>query len=216
MNISARTGKALYWFFSFVVVALAFRWALPGGVTVNIPAMAHHIEDGRAVWLYLHMLGSLVPMALIPFQISDRFRMKHKRLHKWMGWASVAGIVVGGLTLLPLTLHIPVPAWGRFGFALAGMLWFAAGMIGLYFIAVRRDLKRHKFWMTMTAVIIFGAVTQRFALPIWISMGFEWKIAYSLSAYSGWTVNLSLYFLWKNRRSIRAALGGARATAGGR
>lgn len=212
MNLTARTGKTLYWFFSFVVVLLALRW-IPGGVVKNIPPMAHHIEDGRAAWLYLHMLGSLVPMALIPFQISDRFRMKHKRLHKWMGWAAVSGIIVGGLSLLPLTLHIPVPAWGKFGFALAGMLWFTAGMIGLYFIAVRRDLKRHKFWMTMTAVIIFGAVTQRMALPIWIGMGFEWKIAYSLSAYSGWTVNLSLYFLWKNRQRLFARLRAPRPAA---
>jgi len=202
-----RIGRILYWFFSGVVVVLAFRWALPGGVTVNIPHMTHHIEDGRAVWLYLHMISSLVPMAFIPFQITDRFRMKHKTLHKWMGWASVVGIFIGALTLLPLTLYTLVPAWGKFGFALSGMIWFVMGMIGLYYIAIRRNLVLHKKWMTLTAVVIFGAVTQRFALPVWITFGFEWKIAYSLSAYSGWSVNLSLYYLWKNRSRLKALFG---------
>jgi predicted membrane protein DUF2306 len=196
-----KTARVLYWFFSFVVVVLALRW-IPGGVAKSIPVMEYHL-DSRAALLYLHMLGSLVPMAFIPFQINNRFRMKHQQLHRWMGMASIIGIYVGGLTLLPLAAYIPVPTWGRFGFMLAGSLWMAAGTVGLYFIR-KRNIKLHRWWMMITAAIIFGAVTQRFALPIWITIGFDWKIAYSLSSFSGFTVNLTAFFLWQYRRKIGA------------
>jgi len=197
------TARALYWFFSFVVVILAIRW-VPNGVANTMPEMAYHMES-RQVLLYLHMIASLFPMAFIPFQINNKFRTKNQQLHRWMGWASIIGIYVGGLSLLPLAAYIPVPGWGRFGFMLAGSLWMAAGTVGLYFI-LKRNLKLHRWWMMITAAIIFGAVTQRFALPIWITVGFDWKTAYSLSAYSGFTVNLTAFFLWQYRRAIRSFL----------
>lgn len=203
MTISARI---FYWFFSFVVVALAFRWALPGGVAANIPAMDYHLQDRKAL-LYLHMIGSLIPMAFIPFQIWNGFRMKRPAMHRWMGRASVLGIYVGGLSLIPLAVYIPVPDWGRFGFMLAGSLWMAAASVGLYYIIVKRNMRLHRWWMMITAAIIFGAVTQRFALPIWITVGFDWKIAYSLSAYSGFSFNLTLFFLWQYRKKIGVMLG---------
>ncbi len=204
MNKSATTGRALYWFFSAVVVVLAFRW-VPFGVDWTIPAMAYHMES-RAPLLYFHMIASAVPMAFIPFQISNKFRMRHTQLHRYMGWASMAGIYLGGLTLFGLVPYINIPVWGQAGFFSSGLLWVGAGTIGLYHI-LNRNTQKHRWWMMITATILFGAVTQRLALPIWISVGFPFKIAYSLSPWTAWTVNLALFFLWQYRRKWTAALG---------
>ena len=199
-----RIGRALYWFFSFVVVVLAFRW-VPTGVEKAIPAMAYHLGK-RDIYLYTHMMASAVPMALIPFQVSARFRARHLRLHRWMGWAALAGIYVGGLALFPLAAAQPLPAWGRAGFMVSGVIWLTAASIGLWFLLVRRDIRRHRWWMLITAAVIFGAVTQRLMLPVWIGTGQPFKVAYSLSAWSAWPINLSLFFAWQYRAKLRALL----------
>jgi len=197
----AKTGKTLYWFFSFVVVALAFRW-LDGGVIAAIPAMAYHLPD-QAGLLYTHMVASAVPMALIPFQLWTKFRMRHKTTHRIMGWLSVVGIYLGGLTLIPLALHIPIPGWGQAGFVLAACIWMGTATVGLYFIRARNQ-RLHRWWMMITATVIFGAVTQRLALPFWISMGFDFRHAYSLSPWTAFSLNLVLFFAYQYRRTLRA------------
>ncbi len=198
-----KTLLILYWFFSFVVVALAFRW-VPFGVKYSIPAVAYHMED-RFVLLYFHMVASAVPMAFIPFQIWTKFRVRRLRLHRWMGWLSIVGVYLGGASLIPLALYIPVPGWGQAGFIVAALLWMSAATVGLYFIR-RRNQRLHRWWMMITATIIFGAVTQRLALPFWISLGFSHKYAYSLSPWTAFTLNLSLFFLYQYRRRILSFL----------
>jgi len=198
-----KTARILYWFFSFVVVGLAFRW-VPFGVEYSIPAVAYHLPE-RAGLLYFHMVASAIPMAFIPFQIWNKFRMKRLWLHRWMGWASLVGIYLGGVSLIPLALHIPLPGWGQAGFVLAALLWMGAGSIGLYYMR-KRNQRLHRWWMMITATIIFGAVTQRIALPFWISFGYSHKIAYSLSPWSAFSLNLTLFFIYQYRGKIRAVL----------
>ena len=214
MNKLRITGRGLYWFFSFVVVALALRW-LFGGVERAIPAMAYHLDE-RAAYLYTHMLASILPMALIPLQLSTRFRVRHAKWHRRLGWVAVLGIYVGGLALFPLAANQPLPDWGKAGFMFSGTVWIGAATVGFWYIR-RGNIRLHQRWMVITAAVIFGAVTQRFALPFWIGMGFEWKIAYSLSAWVASPVNLSLLFLWQYRARIRGLFrprGAARAGRG--
>jgi uncharacterized membrane protein YozB (DUF420 family) len=207
MSKSSVAGRSLYWFFSFVVVILAVRW-IPEGVEKAIPNMVYHLAE-RKGYLYTHMLASIIPMALVPLQLSNRFRAKYKQVHRWMGWAAVAGIYIGGLALFPLAMNQPLPAWGRAGFMFSGTVWIVAATIGFYFIRVG-NIRLHRWWMMITAAVLFGAVTQRFALPVFIGFGFEFKAAYSLSAWSASPVNLSLFFLWQYRRKIRGLFGARR------
>ena len=212
MNKLGKTGRGLYWFFSFVIVALALRW-LFGGVEATIPAMVYHLEE-RALYLFTHMLASILPMALIPLQLSNRFRARHPRWHRRLGWVALAGVFIGGLALFPLAANQPLPAWGRAGFMFSGTVWIGSAVIGLWHV-LRGDIRRHRWWMTVTAAVIFGAVTQRFALPFWIGLGYEFKTAYSLSAWVASPVNLGLLFLWQSRRRLRGLLR-VRPVAGGR
>jgi uncharacterized membrane protein YozB (DUF420 family) len=201
-------GRNLYWFLSFVTVAIAFRW-LWGGVGAAIPSVANHLDD-RAVALYLHMVGSAVPMALIPFQLSNRFRAAHPQVHRVMGWCAIAGAYLGGVSLMPLAVGIDIPVWGRSGFVLAGLLWLCCVSAGLYFI-LRRDLRLHRWWMMVTATVIFGAVTQRLVLPLFIGVGFDHRTAYSLTPYTAFTFNLIVFFAWQYRRSLARLLPGRAA-----
>ncbi len=213
MSRSARIGRNLYWFFSFVVVILALRW-IWGGVEAAIPSVAHHLRN-HAVPLYLHMLASIVPMAFIPFQLSNRFRARHPRAHRVMGWSAIVGVYVGGVALLPLAVNIDLPAWGQAGFVLAGLLWLACVSMGLFFI-LRRNLRLHRWWMMITATVIFGAVTQRLALPVFIVAGLDFKTAYSLTPYTAFSLNLMVFFAWQYRRSLGRALSGRKADTASR
>jgi hypothetical protein len=204
MTRSGRLGRFLYWFFSGVVVLLALRW-IPWGVAEAIPSVAYHMTD-RATALYLHMVPSAIPMALIPFQLSTRFRLRHPRAHRIMGWAAIGGTMVGGLALLPLAMHIDIEPWGRAGFVIAGLIWFGSATMGLIHI-LRRDIARHRWWMMITATVIFGAVTQRLALPVFIVAGFDFKTAYSLTPYTAFTLNLALFFAWQYRQRLRGNVG---------
>lgn len=199
-----KTARYLYWFFSAVVVVLALRW-VPYGVEWTIPNMSYHMES-RKWLLYTHMIASAVPMAFVPFQISNKFRARFPRLHINMGRAAIAGVFLGGFSLFALVPYMDIPIWGRAGFFISGLLWVTTGGIGLYFI-LKRNIRLHRWWMMITATIIFGAVTQRLALPIWIGFGFPFKEAYSLSAWSAWSVNLMLFFAWQYRRKWLGALG---------
>jgi hypothetical protein len=98
---------------------------------------------------------------------------------------------------------------------LAGLLWLACVSMGLFFI-LRRNLRLHRWWMMITATVIFGAVTQRLALPVFIVAGLDFKTAYSLTPYTAFSLNLMVFFAWQYRRSLGRALSGRKADTASR
>lgn len=195
-------SRTLYWLLSFILVIMAFRW-LPDGLEKTIPWVAYQLQD-NALALYVHMISAAIPMAIIPFQLWGRFRLVSARLHRYLGRIAVISIMISGISLMPLALNIDAPVWGRAGFMIGGVLWMGAAVIAVYY-AWRRDIDRHRWWMMLTATLIFGAVTLRFTFPVFRDVGFfSFEVAYSLAGWSSWSFNLTGFFLWQYRRQIWA------------
>ncbi|MFV2038324.1 MAG: DUF2306 domain-containing protein [Paracoccaceae bacterium] len=195
-------SRTLYWLLSFILVIMAFRW-LPDGLEKTIPWVAYQLQD-NAVALYVHMISAAIPMAIIPFQLWGRFHRARPRLHRYLGSIAVISTMISGMSLIPLALNIDAPAWGQAGFIIGGVLWMSAAAIAVYYVW-RRDYERHRWWMMITATLIFGAVTLRFTFPVFRDVGlFSFEVAYSLAGWSSWTFNLTGFFAWQYRRQIRA------------
>jgi len=203
MNKTATLGGALYWILSFTVVALAFRW-IPRGVEVSIPSVAYQLVDNK-VPLYTHMTVSAVAMALIPFQLWTRLRTARPRLHRYMGRVCFAAILLGGISVVPLALSMHIPAWGQYGFILGGAMWVCSAIIAVKF-ARQRNFRRHRWWMLVTAALIFTSVTLRVVFPMFRQLGYSFEIAYALVGWSSWMINLGALSAWHYRHRVQQFL----------
>jgi len=112
-------GVALY-----AVVAYGF---LPLGVLVH-PDMRESFQ-AHYLWVYAHIFGSALALAIGPTQFSARFRGWRPQVHRWLGQTYLlAGVVVGGLAGLFLAAHAFGGVPGKLGFAILATLWLYTGI----------------------------------------------------------------------------------------
>ena len=145
---------------------------------------------------------SSVPMAIIPFQLWTPLRTTRPRLHRVMGWIAVVGIFVGGISIVPLALNMDIPTWGKCGFITGGVMWLVSAAIAVI-SAVQKNFDRHRWFMLMTAALIFSSVTIRLVFPLYRQMGIPFETAYAIAGWSSWMINLGVFFAWQNQRKFR-------------
>jgi uncharacterized membrane protein len=156
--------------------------------------------------LMLHVAGAVVALPLGPWQFVRGLRSRWPRVHRVVGRVYVVAVLatgVGGLLLAPSTYT------GRLAglaFALLGV--GTLGSTAMAFVAIRRrQVERHREWMTRSYAFIFTGVTFRlgvFLLPV---LGFSFDTGYVVSAWIAWPVNLAVaeVLLRRGRRALRPA-----------
>ncbi len=144
----------------------------------------------------VHILSAIVYSVLGAFQFSTGLRRRRP------GWHRAAGrlIVVLGLAVafsaLWLTQFYP-PAEGRSG-GLIYVFRLLAGSamalsIVLGFAAIRRrDVTRHRAWMTRAYALALGAGTQAFTLGIGEPVFGSGELSTALLLGAGWGINLAV------------------------
>ena len=87
--------------------AMALRYAWPGQpLAPPLP----NLESQREL-LVLHAVGGGLALMLGPWQFSARLRQRRPRMHRGLGWAYAACLLMAGLTAMPLaTPALPSPA----------------------------------------------------------------------------------------------------------
>jgi uncharacterized membrane protein len=102
-------------------------------------------------WLLVH--GSFGAMALLlgVFQFSDRLRQRYLRFHRLAGRFYVVGVMVAAPLGILIQRIAYVPGWVPLA-AMDAALWITTTSVGLAY-AVRRDITRHKQWMTRSYAI---------------------------------------------------------------
>jgi len=186
-------GVALY-----AVVAYGF---LPLGVLVH-PDMRESFQ-AHYLWVYAHIFGSALALAIGPTQFSARFRGWRPQVHRWLGQTYLlAGVVVGGLAGLFLAAHAFGGVPGKLGFAILATLWLYTGIRA--FTAIRaRDVQSHRRWMIRNYSLTFAAVTLRLLLPSAVALRIPFELAYPIIAWLCWVPNLAL-----TEMALRGRLGG--------
>jgi uncharacterized membrane protein len=194
------------------LIALSLVPALAGAVRLTELTGAAEITPDNARFfasplpVVLHVLA-VVPFSMLgAFQFAARFRRRRPGWHRAAGRLLVVCGLVAGLSGLWMTVFYARPA--DVGDLLEGFrLVFGSAMvvsIVLGFIAIRRrDILRHRAWMTRGYAIGMGAGTQAVIIGLWYAIvGAPGETALALLHAAAWMINLTVAE-WRIRRPVR-------------
>ena len=196
----ARSGRSNGWV-PFALIFLVLLPALFGSLRLVELAGGPRLmpTDPRftasPVPLVVHILSAVTYAVLGAFQFSSKLR-RHRP-----GWHRAAGRVLVGLGLavaisaLWMTLfYAPQPGTGELAYLFR--LAFGSGMaasIILGFTAIRRrDILRHRAWMTRAYALALGAGTQVFTKGIGPAIFGTSELTLDLSLGAAWVINLAV------------------------
>jgi uncharacterized membrane protein len=167
--------------------------------------------------LVVHIVSALGYTVLGAFQFSASLRRRRPGWHRAVGRVLLVLGMAVALSALWMTLDYPrQPGTGVLAYLFR--LAFGSGMaasIILGFTAVRRrDIPRHRAWMTRAYALALGAGTQVFTKGIGPAVFGTSELTLDLSLGAGWAINLAVaeYVIRRPARR-RAAKPADRATA---
>ena len=156
--------------------------------------------------LMLHVAGAVVALSLGPWQFVRGLRSRWPRVHRVVGRVYVLAVVatgVGGLLLAPTTY-----TGGLAGLAFALLAVGTLGSTAMAFVAIRRrQIARHRAWMTRSYAFIFTGASFRLGLVLLPALGLSFDTAYVVGAWIAWPINLAVaeVLLRRRRRPSRRA-----------
>jgi uncharacterized membrane protein len=200
-----RTRSAFWW---VVLSALAIavlaplRYALNSLVALSAdePVAANFADRSAVVQLafYLHITFGGLALLLSPLQFATRLRNRRPLVHRAVGRAVVASIVVAGVAGLVMAPHNLAGPVGTAGFGLLAVLWVTCAVTAVR--AIRRgDVAAHRRWMIRTFALTYAAVTLRLWLSVLIGVQVgllgtggdtAFDRAYLLVPFLAWVPNL--------------------------
>ena len=195
-------GFGLFWAFCFLMAIVSMRFVFLGldDIALGVRHMLHHFEN-RPLSLYSHAVVSTLPILILPLQFWGRLRETHNRTHRFTGAAYVACVLVGGIAGFHLGLNTELRPIGALGFILGAAIWVGVTLIATFHI-IRKDKKRHGQWMLLSGAMTFAAVGIRFEFPLFRHVfGINYDLAYEMSAWSCWVVNLLIIYVWSGLRA---------------
>ncbi|MEU9833486.1 DUF2306 domain-containing protein [Streptosporangium sp. NPDC048047] len=176
------------------VVAGALRLGELAGGPTGDPADARFFAAPLPV--VAHIIGASLYGIVGAFQFARRFRRRRPAWHRMAGRVLIVCGLVTALSGLWMTVFYPRPE-GDGDLLAAFRLVFGTAMavsIVLGFAAVRRrDLRRHRAWMTRAYAIGVAAGTQAFTqLPWMLLVGPLTETPRALLVAAGWFINLAV------------------------
>jgi len=166
----------------------------------------------RPGWLYCHVSGAIVSLALGPFQLWEPFRKEHPVLHKKMGYLYTTAVFIGGIGSIGLIVTSKTGGFAGFGFITLLLCWWSTLIIGIR-AATSKDYFNHHLWMLRNYSYTFSAVPFRFLPAIYNAFGTDPEVGYPLGAWTTiiGTIIWSEYFVAMiiKSKSLAAADGNA-------
>ena len=162
-------------------------------------------SDPSSVPLIVHIVSVIVYAVLGAFQFSVRLRRRRNGWHRTAGRVLlVVGLAVA-LSAIWMTLFYPRTEGGDllYVFRLLAASGMAASIVlGLRAI-LRRDIVRHRAWMTRAYAIALGAGTQVFTLGIGKAIVGTSDLSIALLQGAAWVINLAVAERFIRRQSVR-------------
>jgi uncharacterized membrane protein len=200
---AARTPRLVVAILVIALVAtpvLAFPYVL-------IDRSASRIDEPTmlAWWvLVVHVPCAATAMILGALQFVPRIRAR-RRVHRAIGRTFLGfGTVAFVLTGIPLALVSPSGNLTRFGVLIPALAWPVVATLAWRAIR-RRDVARHREWMTRLYAITFFAITARMVTPLLLlaqtpvmSSRYDGDVSAAVTAsipygqWLGWIVNLTI------------------------
>ena len=175
--------------------AMALRYALPGQPFA--PPLPNLLAQREL--LVLHAVCGGLALMLGPWQFSARLRARRPALHRALGWAYAACLLLGGLAALPLAAASEGGVVGHLGFGLLGLLWLATTAVALVHIRARR-VAEHRRWMLRSFALTAGGITLRLQIVLGDLLAVPLDAYYAALAWTSWLPQ-ALWLEWWLRRS---------------
>ncbi len=188
VNVRNNLGWSLVVLLSLSVVLLAGRY-----LSLNSDVF---FPEQRAVYtahltaLLLHIVSSMVALALGPFLFLNGLRARWPAVHRWLGRVYLLGVLCGGLAGLYMSTYAYTGEIARNGFATLALLWLATGLMA--YVRIRDgNVAEHRRWTVRNFALTFAGVMLRLELPL-LSAAFGFEVAYMMVAWTSWVPNLLL------------------------
>lgn len=166
------------------------------------PILANAFADP---FLLLHVLSSIVALAVGPLQMAGAIRARWPGLHRASGRLYVVACALATPTGLVLALGTTAGPVAGAGFAILGLLWGSFTWLGLRAVLAGR-IAEHRQWMLRSYAMAAAAITLRLMIPASFVLGLDFAAAYPVIAWACWLTNLALVEYWIRRARTTAAL----------
>ncbi|USJ02813.1 DUF2306 domain-containing protein [Xanthomonas prunicola] len=164
----ARVAWALLWLALAVFATEFVRHVYLKYAELDSPAYGMFLT--RRGWLWCHLGGGAVGIALGTVQFATQRWRKQVWVHRWIGRAYFAGMLVALFGATALIATSPAPMAICVAFAATGAAWLVVASVGL--AAIRRgQLGRHRRWMVRAYLVTLAPVMFRIALYAAIAAG---------------------------------------------
>lgn len=156
-----RVVWALLWLALAAFAAEFVRHVYLKYAALDSPAYAMFLS--RRGWLWCHLGGGAVGIALGTLQFATQRWRRHAWVHRWVGRAYFAGMLVAMLGATALIATSPAPMPIRVAFAATEAAWLVVASIGLLAI-LRGQVALHRRWMVRAYLVTLAPVVFRIAL----------------------------------------------------
>lgn len=187
MLLRLKIQRALFWFLSIAVALVSYRFVVLG-MKAGFPNMAHQLLSSNYAF-YIHVIFAPIALAIAPFQLSEKFRVKSLGRHRLLGRIYVGAVMAAGLSGFLIgfdAMHGPI---AQSGFILLAVIWLVVTFKAVQF-ARRGEISLHREWMIRSIALTFAGVMLRVWLPAQIVSGVPFDVAYQVVAWLCWVPNL--------------------------
>ncbi|WP_421568525.1 DUF2306 domain-containing protein [Stenotrophomonas sp. PD6] len=165
------------------------------------PAYERFVD--RHGWLWLHLAGGGVAIALGPAQFLARWWYRRPALHRRLGYVYFGGVLVASAAAAGLIATTPAPLSIRLGFASTALAWLTTAWWAMRSIH-RGQVQRHRAWMIRSYAVTLAPVVFRLMLPLAIASGVSPSAALiSGLLWSSWLIPLGCVQLFGTRLGAR-------------
>ena len=181
-------GWGVMAFLSVAIAAISARYFSFNPAQAAEPFRAR--VAGHDPWLFLHIGGGIIALALGPFQFSRLLRTRYLALHRWMGRIYLLAVGIGGTAGFRMAMESVGGLPTHVGFGLLAIVWLISSAMA--YVRIRqRKIQSHREWMIRSFALTFAAVTLRLWVPL--SMGLlkpDFMQVYITVSWLCWVPNL--------------------------
>lgn len=159
----------------------------------GIDALFRAKYSANIVLVRTHAVGSIMALSL------GLFAFLRGKVHPVVGRLYALGVLVGGITSLPMALMAEGGWSNRLAFFLQGLLWIVTLLIAVY-EARRRHFRRHRRFMIRNYALTYSAVISRLLLNGLQERGLTFQEVYPVVAWTwvmGWAV--AEWWIWYSK-----------------
>jgi hypothetical protein len=144
----------------------------------------------RDPWLFLHIGGGMIALAVGSFQFSRPLRARYLNLHRWMGRIYLVAVAIGGIAGFRMALESFGGLATHFGFGILAAVWLITTTMA-YRRILQRKIQSHREWMIRSFALTFAAVTLRIWLPLFAGvLKLDFTQAYQTISWLCWVPNI--------------------------